>query len=337
MTKILAIRLSALGDICMTLPVLDSFCRTYPDVELTLLTSKIGAKVANTVIHLPNFKCLAINKNDYNGLSGMNKLYNELREQHFDVVADLHDVLRTKWVRIRFKLAGKKVSVIDKGRKDKKSLTAHQDFKQLTSGIERYRAVFAELGYPFEVDYDGRKVGQLLAGADRDVSPTSIGIAPFAQHQGKIYPIAQMRQAIRLMLQKRSDLHIYLFGSKEEAAELESWRQDNPERIHNLAGAQFIDADLRTMSCLRAMVSMDSANMHLASLVGTRCFSIWGATHQYAGFLGYGQQPSDCIELPLPCRPCSIYGNKPCKFGDYRCMSGLTPETVADKILTALN
>lgn len=336
MTKVLAIRLSALGDICMTLPVLDSFCRHNPDVELTLLSSKLGAKIANTIIHCHNFKVLAINKSEYSGLRGMNKLYNELKAQQYDVVADLHDVLRTKWVRMRFKLAGKNVKVIDKGRNDKKALTSHRDFRQLTSGVERYRSVFAELGYPFEVDFDGKLIAEQLKSPDSTIHPLSIGIAPFAQHQGKIYPIEQMRQVIRILLQKCPDVHIYLFGSKEEAPELELWRQESPEHLHNLAGVQFIDADLRIMCSLRAMISMDSANMHLASLVGLRCFSIWGATHQFAGFLGYGQLPSDCIELPLPCRPCSIYGNKPCKFGDYRCMTGLEAEAVAERIMSAL-
>ena len=66
--------------------------------------------------------------------------------------------------------------------------------------------------------------------------------------------------------------------------------------------------------------------------VGLRCLSIWGATHRYAGFLGYQQREEDCIELPLSCRPCSIYGNKPCKFGDYHCLTEITPRVVAIRI-----
>ena len=82
---------------------------------------------------------------------------------------------------------------------------------------------------------------------------------------------------------------------------------------------------------LRVMVSMDSANMHLASLVGTRVVSIWGATHPNAGFLGIGQSESDCIQRDLKCRPCSVYGNKRCKYGDYRCLD-IEPEEIVARI-----
>ena len=80
------------------------------------------------------------------------------------------------------------------------------------------------------------------------------------------------------------------------------------------------------------MVSMDSANMHFASAVGTPVVSIWGATHPDFGFYGYGQNPTNALCANLPCQPCSAYGNKPCRYGDYRCMKAITPEQVLAKI-----
>lgn len=333
--KLLVIRLSALGDVCMTLPVLDSLCRAYPQIEVTLLTNKIATRVASTITHCPNLKLLAFNKKDYKGLSGLNRLYHELHSMGFDALADLHDVLRTKWVRTRFRFAGTLVKVIDKGRAEKKALVSHSSQQQLKSGFERYQQVFAELGLPFELDYDGRRATQSLEEPDVSVPAGSIGIAPFAQHQGKIYPAVQMCRLIDLILQSSPDRHIYLFGGREEATILEQWCLKSPERVHNLAGMQGIDMDLRVMSRLEVMVSMDSANMHLASLVGLRCISVWGATHRYAGFLGYGQKSEDCVELPLDCRPCSVYGNKPCRYGDFRCLAGIEPEIILRKILCA--
>jgi ADP-heptose:LPS heptosyltransferase len=86
------------------------------------------------------------------------------------------------------------------------------------------------------------------------------------------------------------------------------------------------------MSHLDAMVSMDSSNMHLASLTGTPVVSVWGATHPYAGFLGWGQSTDNIVQIDLECRPCSIYGQKPCRRGDYACMNGIAPETIVEKI-----
>lgn len=319
----------------MTLPVLESFCRAYPDIELTLLTTKLAAKIAQTVIDAPNFRILVINKADYSGLMGMDRLYRMLKVHQFDAIADLHDVLRTKWVRFRFRLAGFAVKVIDKGRKEKKALVSHREaIHQLADGFARYQQVFSELGLPFDVNYDGKAAAARLSAPALTMQTPAIGIAPFAQHQGKIYPKEMMFEVIEQLLQKSADLHIYLFGGKEDAPVLEQWKEAHPDRITNLAGAQTIDEDIRVMARLQAMVSMDSANMHMASLVGTRCFSIWGATHRFAGFLGYGQQAADCIELDLPCRPCSIYGNKPCRFGDYNCLTHIPAKQVADAILS---
>lgn len=327
--RLLVIRLSALGDICMTLPVIDSVCRAYPNIEFTLLTSPAGAIVAATVLHHPNLKLRSINKRDYNGLSGLNRLYKELKSLHFDAVADLHDVLRTKWITFRFRMNGKPVVRIDKGRQEKKALVAKAIERQLKSGIERYHDVFRQLGMKFEVDYSKPEL-------PRTLDETAIGIAPFAQHQGKVYPATLMRQTIDQLVAKRPDLHIYLFGGKDEQSVLDVWASAHPEQVTNLAGRQSIDADLKLMASLRLMLSMDSANMHMASLVGLRCLSIWGATHRHAGFLGFGQREEDCIELDMPCRPCSIYGNKPCTHGNYPCLNGIQPETVAERILAAL-
>jgi len=341
--RLLVIRLSALGDICMTLPVIDSVCRNYPNVEITLLTSKVGAIVANTVLHSSNLHIRSINKKDYNGISGLNRLYTELKSLNFDAVADLHDVLRTKWVDFRFRLAGKPVVKIEKGRAEKKALVSHAIHRQLTSGIDRYKQVFQKIGFDFIVDYNGFSHSQLLLKGDKSedggiiASEFAIGIAPFAQHQGKIYPVPQMREVIDLLIAKFPFLKIYLFGGKEEQSILDVWASAHPSNITNLAGSQSISEDLRCMSRLRLMLSMDSANMHLASLVGLRCVSIWGATHPYAGFLGYGQNEEDCISQPLSCRPCSIYGNKPCKIGDFSCMKGIRPETVVARIEAILN
>ncbi len=160
-----------------------------------------------------------------------------------------------------------------------------------------------------------------------------IGIAPFAQHRGKIYPKEQMLAVIDGLLAREPQMHIYLLGGPDEQAELDAWAARCPERIHNTAGRQPFADDLALMSKLDAVISMDSANMHLASLVGTRAVSIWGATHIHAGFLGFEQKSDDVIDLPLPCRPCSIYGNKTCRFGDYRCMTGIAPERVIEQVL----
>ena len=71
---------------------------------------------------------------------------------------------------------------------------------------------------------------------------------------------------------------------------------------------------------------------HIASIVATPVVSIWGATHPYAGFYGFGQNTDDAVQLDMPCRPCSVYGNRPCIWRDYRCLANIPPTTVLERV-----
>ncbi|MBP5712127.1 MAG: glycosyl transferase family 1, partial [Prevotella sp.] len=98
-----------------------------------------------------------------------------------------------------------------------------------------------------------------------------------------------------------------------------------------------LEKELILMSHLDLMISMDSANMHLASLVNTPVVSVWGATHPYAGFLGWNQSPENIVQMDLPCRPCSVYGRKQCLRGDIACMGSITPQSIVDKVEAILS
>jgi ADP-heptose:LPS heptosyltransferase len=95
--------------------------------------------------------------------------------------------------------------------------------------------------------------------------------------------------------------------------------------------------ELMLISHLDGMISMDSANMHLASIYGVPVVSIWGATHPFLGFYGYGQDPERIVQAELFCRPCSVFGNKPCYRGDFACMKMIEPQTIIDKTEKVLN
>lgn len=152
-----------------------------------------------------------------------------------------------------------------------------------------------------------------------------LGIAPFAAHISKIYPLQRMEEVVAAVSKTGED--IILFGAGEqELSILRTWVAKYP---HTRISEGGLRADLETIRNLRLMLCMDSANMHLASLVGTRVISIWGATHPDMGFLGAGQQRKDCIIRNLDCQPCSAYGKKQCKYGDYRCLD-IDPQTILD-------
>jgi ADP-heptose:LPS heptosyltransferase len=94
--------------------------------------------------------------------------------------------------------------------------------------------------------------------------------------------------------------------------------------------------ELQIMGEMRAMVTMDSANMHLASLVNVPVISLWGPTHPYAGFYGFQQDPLNAVQVNLSCSPCSVFGNTSCWRGDHACMNQITPSMVEEKLLKVL-
>jgi ADP-heptose:LPS heptosyltransferase len=319
-----------MGDVAMTVPVLYSVASRYPNDKFILLTKNSFQSI---FIHKPdNVEIFATHTGGiHKGIKGMWKLMNELNKKKIDYVADLHQVLRSIEIDGYFKLKGKKVAVINKGRADKKALTRKNNKKiiPLQSSIDRYRKVFENLGYDSSLNFTS-----LFFDKDKK-NDIFVGIAPLAKHTGKIYPLEKMAKVIRLLIEK-STAKIFLFGGRNELDCLENLGIRH-ERIEVVAGQLSFYEELMLMNDLDVMLSMDSANMHLASLVNTPVVSIWGATHPYAGFYGYGQNPDNAIQTDMPCRPCSVFGNKPCRYGSYECLKKIEPEMIVEKIMNIIN
>lgn len=334
--NILVIRLSAMGDVAMTVPVLSSLANQH-SVKLTLLTAKAFAPMFEGI---PNMKIFAIDKNGrHKGILGLFRLYLDLKKEKFDAVADLHDVMRSQFLRTMFALGGKRIAKINKERKEKAALIRNgkNKSKQLTHSVERYKDVFASLGFDFELNFNSiypNKPALLPIFIESFGEKTGkwIGIAPFAKHKGKIYPLEKMEQVISLLNQQK-DVKVFLFGNgAEEMKTLNDWKAKYA-CTELMPSSVRLPQELNLMAHLDVMLSMDSANMHLASLVGLPVVSVWGATHYFAGFLGWNQSVQNIVEVDLECRPCSVYGNKPCRRYDYACLTQIQPDDIVKKLL----
>lgn len=336
--KLLAIRLSALGDVAMTVPVIDTLARQYQQLEITVLSKPFFAPL---FAQMPaNVRFEGVDIKQYQGITGLFRLFRKLKEEKYDLVADLHNVLRSKVLRTMFFLSGVQTAHIDKGRKEKKALVRpeHKAMHQLASSFSRYEDIFQKLGYPvkttFHSIYGNGKGDVSLFRTVADVPDGKhwIGIAPFAAHKGKKLPETTAATLIKELGTAHKDWKIFLFGGgNTERQLLESWTEDLPN-VLSLAGKLKLNEELALISHLDVMVSMDSANMHLASLTGTPVVSVWGATHPFAGFMGWQQSTDNAVQVELSCRPCSIFGNKPCRRKDYACLTRITPQQIIKKI-----
>lgn len=321
MTRILAYRFSAFGDVAMTVPVFREFLEQNPDVEIIMVSRK---NFESLFAGIPNLIFKGINLDDYKGLLGLRRLAHELiKEFNPDFIANLHDVIRTKILDRIYRSRGLKVFKIDKGKEEKEELTDIWNLNkvQLKRTVERYADVFRNMGFTVQLSNKLRPA----------LGPKSgIGFAPFAQHKGKMLPLEKSYELAKILAQKHT---IYFFGGgKKETETLEKWEREIPN-TKSLSGKLSLKEELKKISELELMISMDSANMHLASLMGTRCVSVWGATHPYAGFLGFGQREEDVVQVKdLTCRPCSVFGDKECYRGDWACLEELDVQKIVEKI-----
>lgn len=332
--RVLVVRLSAMGDAAMCAPVLAAVCRQHPNVHFDFLSTPFFAPF---FAHEPNFCFIGTNIRKEKGLLPLWRLYHKLtKEQKYDVVIDLHDVLRTRVLRTLFKMGSVPTYKIDKGRADKRHLTRlkNKDLRQLPTTISRYCDVFAQAGLTVELNHSAarqRLPMPEVAGLEPKGKNLWIGIAPFAQHKGKVYPLERMRRVIELLCQ-RPQIRVILFGGGATEKKIaDEWAAHIPH-CYSAIGKVKLESELALISNLDCMLSMDSSAMHMASLFGVRVVSVWGATHPYAGFLGFGQSHADVVQSKLPCRPCSVYGNKPCALGNYPCMD-IEPEEIEERII----
>ncbi|MCL1969084.1 MAG: glycosyltransferase family 9 protein [Bacteroidetes bacterium] len=320
MKTILIVRFSAMGDVAIAAAVMKEIAVQNPDIRFVFATRAFFAPFFKNIANLEVFPVDF--KEKYKGLRGIFKLYKDLHKHcKIDAVADLHNVLRTKLLRYYFRFSFKKIKTvtINKGRKEKRNLCNIKNLTKtpLKPTWQRYADVFNQLGVktvvePTPIPFNPEKVKK-------------IGVSPFAKHKGKMYPQELMEKVLEIL---NNNYEIYLFGGGKQEQELcEKW-QEKYKNIYSLVGKYTLSEELDFIPCLDVMLSMDSAGMHLASLCNIPCVSVWGATHTFSGFVGFGQENNPQIQLDLPCRPCSVYGNKPCKYKNYRCLWGIEPEKI---------
>ena len=322
-----------MGDVAMTVPVVKQVLQQYPGISIIFVSDIKFSALFEGIPRLTFYG--AEIKGKHKGFKGLLNLFTELKKiENITAIADLHNVLRSNVLSILFTTAGKKVERIDKGRKEKKALTRKHNKKllQLPSTFQRYAEVFARLGFPINLILKGERIKLPLNESVQNLlkdDKIKIGVAPFGKHREKTYPVTEMEKVVAVLPVK--GYQVFLFGGSNEKAQFESWTNKFPNVV-NMAGKLSFREELACISHLDLMISMDSANMHLASLYAVPVVSIWGATHPFAGFYGFGQNPFNTVQKELYCRPCSVFGNKPCYRGDWACMQMILPEEIINKV-----
>ena len=336
-------RLSAMGDVAMTVPVLRAFVIQKPELKITVVSRPFFKPFFEGI---PNLTFFAFDeKQRHKGFFGLLRLFQDLKALHIDAFADLHNVLRSKVVRTLFALSGKKTAFVDKARAEKAALTRAENkiFKPLTTMFERHAKVFEQLGFKLDLSNPtfpekavlSNDILKMLVGNEKipDFSGIKIGMAPFAQYDSKVYPLDLMQEVIN-QLAENSNYKILLFGGGKKEIELLDSLSKGKENVVVVAGKLQFQQELQLISNLDLMLSMDSGNAHIAAMLGVKVITLWGATHPFTGFSPFNQPLENALVSDrnlYPKLPTSVYGNKIVE-GYEEAMRTISVESVVDKI-----
>lgn len=337
MIRILSYRFSAMGDVALCLPVLKAVLALNTQVEITFVTRSEFTFIFRDIQRL---NVIGVNfKKEEKGIWGLYKLSKKLKKlHHFDAVCDLHQILRSFILNTFF--INIPLYKINKERSKKNKFLKNPEMEKLKHTTQRYLDVFKSLKltlpsselellqYNYTSDDSTLKTQQLVKMIQ---GKKIIGIAPFARHFTKTWPYEYLQEFIKKLA--NSDVKIFLFGGMEDAIKLKPL-----EKIHSniicLAGEYTLPEALALMREVECMVTMDSANMHFATLCNIPIISIWGGTHPGMGF--YPLDPkAKIIQVPasqLDCRPCAQFGKPQCPEGHFQCMYRITPEQIVQEV-----
>jgi len=329
---ILIIRFSSLGDIALTVPVISALIRSYPSVKVSVLTKKQFAPLFH---HLSKVEVISVDfQKQYNGVLGLISLSKKISSLNVDFIADFHNVLRTKILKLL--LRKHNFQSIDKGRIEKKKLIVGQVLQPLKPTVERYSDVIRSFGFSLNLNnpkFPPRlKLSPTLKEIFKGKSKPYLGIAPFAAHKSKTYPIEKTKKIIKSL----SGIYtVILFGGGITETRIIDNIVKNLPSVVSLSGKVSMQEEVQIISHLKLMVSMDSGNAHIAAMMGVKVITLWGVTHPFLGFQPFNQPLENCLLADrklFPLIPTSVYGNNyPSGYEEAIATIG------EDKILQAIN
>ena len=335
----LIIRFSPISNVAMLVPLLESMTRLQPNEKFVVVSRTF---LQPLFADLPNTTFIGVDlRNQHKGAIGTLKLLKEIKKQKIDKVIDLQNNTKSIFLKTLLKIQSPCTNLYTIKHQWISELlllkNGYEHSKSLKSIFELYNECFSNANLKTDNNFEilpnlSDSIPQKITDLYGEKKGTWIGIAPFAQHQGKILPSKKIKEVIS-HFDKKANTKIFLFGAGEVEYEmLSDW-----ETLFNNTFAVYTSLNLKEeielMHHLDVMISMDSANMHLASLVNLPVISIWGASHHCAGSLGWKQSKSNIVENSLSCRPCSILGrkrNKRCPI-KYKCLD-INPKTIIEKI-----
>ena len=332
--KFLVIRFSSIGDIVLTTPVVRCLKKQLPDTEIHYLIKPQFKVVMEPNPYIDKFHVL---KQDWDAM------IDELKEEKFDYVIDLHHNLRTLRIKNALQLPSFSFNKLN----IEKFVFVKLKWNVMPQLhiIDRYMETVA----PFGVYNDGEGMDYFIP--ENEIVPLSdipashhagfISIVIGASFYTKKLPVYKLQELCR-----KINHPIILLGAKEEQAEGEAIASVDPIKVYNACGKFSLHESADLVRQSKVVIAHDTGLMHIAAALKKPVIAIWGSTTPSFGMVPYyGKNylqrvptPYDDVQVhKLWCRPCTKIGRNKCPQGHFKCMKNLSTDEIVEKLRRRLN
>jgi lipopolysaccharide heptosyltransferase II len=326
--KILIIRFSSIGDIVLATPLLRVLRAKFPSSRIDFIVRKEYAGLVRNnknINHIYEFDAQT-------GLSGLHALKNQLRVEHYDLVIDIHNSLRSRY--LRWMLGAGAVVVINKHIIARTMLIRLKKnfYRNVVSVADRYIEPVQKYG----IENDGKGLEMSLSDELRaqtaakmkkmniHQSGIMIGFCPAAKHATKCW-LQERYKELGVAVSKDFHATILLFGGSQDketcsslACAINSYGVQGS--AFDLSGELSLLESAAAMEACTLMVTNDSGLMHVAVAMKKKVVAIFGPTVREFGFFPVGKEHIVLERKDLYCRPCTHIGSTTCPEGHFRCM-----------------
>lgn len=330
--RILVIRLSSMGDIILTLPVLKALKTHFPQARVDVL---VKARYRDLLQGHPQVDDLLVLEEG----EGVLSLGGRLRRRSYDVAVDLHANLRSRLLCLLLS-AGKTLRVSKRPLHRRLIVLFHRRSAPRIHTVDLYLDTLKPLGIEarrepprLSVRSDEQQAArQFLADHGLAGRQPLVGLHPGARWPGKRWPAERFIETGRRLIGEGRG-GILVFGGPGE--------EDLTEEVARGIGADAVAAlglSLRQLmaliECCGPFITNDSGPMHLATALGVPVVAIFGPTHPVLGFWPLGECDI-VLTAGVECSPCSLHGGRRCSR-DRLCLRKVTVDQAvqaADTIL----
>ncbi|MFN0157938.1 MAG: lipopolysaccharide heptosyltransferase II [Bacteroidota bacterium] len=330
--RILVFQTAFLGDVILTLPLMQVLRSRFPKAHIACVTIPGAAPLL--AHHTAVDECIEFDKRGiHRGIGGIIRFKKILQQKGFDLAMVPHRSLRSAAVvrlagvprRVGFSTSAGRMFLTDVVRYDPH---AHEISRNLSLlgplGIDADPLVLPTL-FPGMEDKD--RVNGFLAQYPSILAANLVGVAPGSVWNTKRWPIEKFVELVRLL--GANGFSVVLIGGEADrklADEIE--KQSGTLPVLNAVGKLTLLQSAELIRRCRAIVSNDSAPMHMAVAMRTPVVGIFGATVPEFGFAPAGEHDVVVQTHGLPCRPCSIHGGEKCPIKTFVCMKNIAVDEV---------